>query len=569
MKTIKNCIIILILLIFSENILYAQSNLEKGWDAFYKNNRKEARDFFGKAMSDANSKAEASLALAFINEVDGKNDAAFKNFQTFFSTSENPYPYLYALWHRPVVFSYDNKLDADKIDFLKTIINDPKANGTLKAMAHASLGNHYAATNNSSKSNEEYDKIGSIAQWQLAGEFENISASGFDKTYDPISNPQSSSVFTNKNGVKVKWFTIVGNRMDKWVDLTYHLFTNNSIIYAQTFINSPTDQQVQLRIGTSGSIKAWVNDALVLFESEELNNDLDTYNIGVKLNKGNNRVLLQIGSSEIDRSNFLVRITDENGNPIESLQASSEYQDYAKANTPVFTLHKIFAEDYFENKIKQEPEQICNYLILSAAYLRNDKAYEARKILLSAEKKEPECSYIKTDLIEAYARDDNETEAGIAIEWLKEHDAENLLSMNLFYNEEIKKESYEEAQKILKNIESAYGEDEASISKKIDLLGNLKMRDEMLQEIEKAYSKYPEYYDFVNLKSLVEQQINKNYNAGVDVYKKYLKNNYSIDAQKSLSTAYFAKGDAQAGLTAYASPFAKYAVDKLFCASIE
>ena len=34
-------------------------------------------------------------------------------------------------------------------------------------------------------------------------------------------------------------------------------------MYAQTFVNSPIAQEVYLRAGTSGSLKVWVNDALV------------------------------------------------------------------------------------------------------------------------------------------------------------------------------------------------------------------------------------------------------------------------------------------------------------------
>src|SRR5205823_14600506 len=131
-----------------------------------------------------------------------------------------------------------------------------------------------------------------------------------------------------KVGAHVKWLEMKGNRMDKWIDLQYHFFADNSIIFAQTFVNSPVEQQVQLRIGTSGSLKAWVNDILVYTEPKERNNDLDTYNSRVKLNKGYNRILLQIGSSEINRSNFLVRITDDNGAPIQGLMALAKKQEY-------------------------------------------------------------------------------------------------------------------------------------------------------------------------------------------------------------------------------------------------
>ncbi|HUM45903.1 MAG TPA: tetratricopeptide repeat protein [Chitinophagales bacterium] len=550
MKT-KQFFIILLSLLLCNGLLKAQGNLDMGWSAFYKNNRSEARNYFTKALSESASKSEASLGLALIEEVDGKNDAAFNHFQVFYKTAANPYPYLFALWHTPVVFAYTLKLKDDRIEFLKSIIDDPKANGTLKAMAHSALGKHYAASNSISKSNEEFAKIGSVAVWQLAGEFENISESGFDKNFDPVSHPEEAATFINKVGAKVKWFEMAGNRNDKWVDFAYHFFIDNSIIYAQTFVSSPVDQQLQLRIGTSGSLKAWVNDALVFTESKERNNDLDTYIAAVKLNKGNNRILLQIGSSEIESSNFLVRLTDDDGNPVAGLKAVAKAQPYNQATTADIKPVRVFAEEYFESKVKEQPEKIIHYLMLASAYLRNDKAYEARKVLLQAQEKEPECSYIKTKLIEAYYREGNETDANIGTEWLKEHDADNLISLNLFYNEEVKKENYEEAEKIVDKITGIYGEDEETMHKRINLLANMKKRDQTLVLIQEAYKKYPTYYDFIVLKSAVEQNVNKNFGAGIDVLKKYLKDNYSSDAQVKLSDAYLAKGDLEAGLDAY------------------
>ena len=230
---------LLIALLICSNVATAQSNLDKGWAAFNKNNRKEAREYFVKASAEPASKAESFLALALIEEVDGKNESAFNNFLNFFKASEDPYPYLFAFWHTDVIFSYQAKQKENRLAFLNSILMDPKANGTLKAMAHSTFGKHYQASNDIVKSREAFGKIASIDKWQLTGEFENISESGFEKNFDPITKATENAVFTNKNGAKVKWFDMKGNREDKWMDFTYHFFTDNSIIYAQTFVSSP------------------------------------------------------------------------------------------------------------------------------------------------------------------------------------------------------------------------------------------------------------------------------------------------------------------------------------------
>lgn len=549
---LRSCFKTLFSIILIINYCNGQSNLEKGWENFNKNKRKEARASFSQALNDPDSKAEAYLALSILSTIEEKKEKAFIDFQNFFKSSDNPYPYLFSLWNTESVFSYESKRKEAQVNFLKSILIDPKANGTLKAMAHSTLGGHYEASNLPQKAKEEYEKIGSISDWQLVGTFENISESGFNKNYEPINHPEDSKEFINKDGAKVKWFTMKGNRVDKWIDFNYHFFSNNSIVYAQTFINSPVDQEIQMRIGTSGSLKTWVNDFMVYSEAEERNNDIDTYIFTVKLNKGFNRILLQIGSSVVKRANFMVRLTDENGHPIQNLKVSTKSQSYSKAQPYQPKIFKIFAEDFFENKLKQVPNNIFHNLILANTYLRNDKAYEARKALLTAQKQAPECSYIKSKLIEAYLRDDNETDIKITKEWIKDNDPDNIYSLNFTFNEELKKEEYEEAEKILNKIVQLYGENEETTSKRITIRSHEKKQDELFELIEQAYKKYPESYQFVELKLLLEQKVKKDFTAGINVIKKYLKNNYSVEAQNKLSDAYFAKSNIEAGIVAYA-----------------
>ena len=484
---------------------FAESELEKGNKAFYSNKRGEAKSAYQNAVLVPNEKAEAHLMLSLLATLEGKEGEAFTQFENFFKVSENPYPYLFSLWSTESVFGTSQKKSPERLKFFNQIVSDPKANGTLKAMAYAALGDHFNASNQLAKSKENYAKIGALDVWSLVGEFENISESGFDKSYEPISKAEDNSTFINKNGAKVKWFKMLGNRNDKWLDFTYHYFYENSIIYAQTFANSPAEQEVTFRIGTSGSVKVWLNDALVVSESEERNNDMDTYQAKVKLNKGFNRILVQIGSSEINRSNFLARITDDFGNNIQGITYSSGYQPYNKSNAPLPKIIPIFAERFFDEKVNSGKATVIDYLLLANAHLRNDKGYEARKALSKAQMLAPNCSYLKIKQIEAYNRSGNETDAKITIEWLKENDPDGLLTLNLFYQEEIDKENYEEAGKIVDKIEKFYGNNEDILVKRIGLAASEKKQDLLVRLVEDAYKKYPEnsqLWDLPRLKEL-------------------------------------------------------------------
>ncbi len=530
----------------------AQTDLEKGNRAFFSNQRKGARSYYQAALAQPGQKPEAHLMLSLLAAMENREDESFEQFESFFKSSPNPYPYLFSLWSTESVSGSNQKKSEARVNFFNRLLSDPKANGTLKTMACSALGDHYEASNQFARAKEFYNKIGSADVWAMTGVFENISESGFDKPHEPILRPFDDAVFSNKNGAKVKWNRMKGNRNDKWVDFTYHYFTENSVMFAQTFANSPQDQEVYFRIGTSGSLKAWVNDALILSESEERNNDMDTYQTRVKLNKGFNRILIQVGESEIDRANFLLRLTDESGNPLTGFSYSDRYQAYTKSDAgPLPNVIPVFAEKFFEEKIQSGSGQVMDYLFLANALLRNDKGYEARKALNEAKKLAPDFGYLRIKLLEAYNRSENETDAKITLEWLKENDPESLLSLNLFYSEEIEKEDFEKAGSIVQKIESLYGLDEDVFMKKIALAGKNKKQDLQIRLIEEGYKKYPENYNYVNLKVIVEKDINKSISSALSVLKKYLKNHYFYDAQNLLSELYIDNGMISQGIDAY------------------
>jgi tetratricopeptide (TPR) repeat protein len=538
-------------LVFCSFGLFAQTDLEQGNQAFFQNKRQEAKEKFQKSTLNAEQKPEAHLMLSILAGMEGKDDLSYQEFEKFFNASSNPYPYLYAFWNTESVYGAGAKKPEGQRIFFEKITQDPKAHGTLKAMAWSVLANHYNSSNQHSKGKEMYAKIGDINKWALAGEFENISESGFDKAYEPITNPFDTAIFINKNGSSTKWIVPSGNRNDRWYDVKYSYFADDAIIYAQSFVNSPADQEVVFRVGTSGSIKVWINDALALVEAEERNNGMDTYAAKVKLNKGYNRILLQIGSSELNQCNFMVRLTDDAGNPVAGITAETGYKPYSKASFPLPARIPIFAEEFFEKRIDGGKGSVLDYISLATAYLRNDKGYEARKALKKAAELQPTCAYIKLQQIQAYNRSENETDAKITVEWLKENDPDNLVSLRLKFGEEVDKETYEEAHKVVDKIANLYGLEDEIYLKRIRLAALEKKQDKLISLVEEAYKKFPELYSFVDLKVDVENSINKNNAKAISILRKYLKNNYSNDAMGDLSTLYFGGNNPMQGVETY------------------
>jgi hypothetical protein len=251
-------------------------------------------------LKSGNQAAECLLALSLIESHNGHQEEAFNYFQSFFNVSPDPYPYIYAFWTSGIFGSGSKQGSNNVKSFMMRLADDAKADATLRSMAADNVGGKLAAANKIADSKSWYAKMGDIKNWNTVGTFQNFSASGFNKDFGVLAHPEESYSFTNSTGAPVNWFSIPDARNDRWLDFNFHYDISNSIIYAQTFLQANADMEVKLLLGVSGSFKIWMNDALVGSEQEERNTDIDVYNYQVKLQKGYNRILIQIGSSELN-----------------------------------------------------------------------------------------------------------------------------------------------------------------------------------------------------------------------------------------------------------------------------
>ncbi|MGB5926563.1 MAG: hypothetical protein WBH03_00235, partial [Cyclobacteriaceae bacterium] len=405
---------------------------------------------------------------------------------------------------------------------------------------------HYKSVNDFDKANEYFDKIGSVNAWQLAGTFENISASGFDNDYAPITHPEPDAKFENKNGAPVEWYELPGT-MNRWVDLTYHYIYGNSVIFAQSFAQSPEDRDVQFRIGTSGSVKVWINDELVLSEDEELNNDLDTYIVNTRLKKGNNRLLVQVGESEIDAMNFMVRITDEKGTPYTDIDYSTKYAAYPKGTGKKAERADSFVESFFSEKVKSDPDNLLNYIILSEALQRNGKAQESKKVLNEALELAPQSVYVHLGLLKAYNTLDNSTASSMIVEKLKSLPGESTFGLHVKINEAFEDQDLEGAEELIKELEETYHEDLTLLMYQIKLASSNQDIEGLVRLGEQGYKQYPDNYALVNIKYAIEKKMKGNTSGAIKLLEKYADKYYSYQAINTLSDYYFEIGNNKKG----------------------
>ncbi|HEX2608346.1 MAG TPA: DUF3857 domain-containing protein [Flavisolibacter sp.] len=451
--------------------------------------------------------------------------------------------YLYALWFNESLLGPYSKKDESQLNFLNQVLNDKSFNPSIRSAAHYMKGMHFVFSNDFVKASQEWVQTGGIQDWQLVGPFENISGSGFNNQYGPLASTSAETRFKGINSIDVGWFTPSKMNKEGWIMTYPNLPYSSAIVYAQTFVYSPEDRKVMLNAGVCGTLKVWVNDGLVLSESKERVTEIDYYKNYCQLKKGYNRVLVQLGYTSNVTSNFFIRFSDEAGETLKDLTVTSKVQPYSasKETQPAHSL-KHFAEVYFEERIKNEPANLINYILLSQTYLRNQRVTEARQVTEKALLQAPENPLLRFELMQCLLKAENKTLLSRELQWLKENDAESYVNLQIQINNLIEEEKYAEAMEELNKMSRLYGEDLNVLHTRAKLLGKLEKLDELVDLVQKNSIKYPTDISFLSMTYNIQKLVKKDSKAAFSVYEKYLRNNYNYEVIDYLASEYKDQG---------------------------
>lgn len=523
---------------------WAQDSYQQLWSSLNKNDRNAAQKWLQGAKSNEQTAIDAHLTEAFLNtfgavksEVPGLVNALHK-------MGDERNAYAYALWFHPgFLGEYGKKVEPHQLSALNQVFSDPAYNGSLKSAAHYVKALHHVYANEFAKAAKEFAQIGGLGNWQLTGPFENISGSALNVAYDPIKKASPDSRFKGLNDIEVGWFTPARMSNEGWVFTRNHILEDEAIVYAQTFVQAPEDMEVLLAVGGNGAIKVWVNDALTISKTEEHATELDYYKAPARLRKGFNRVLVQLGYANNSSPNFIVRFTDQGFNAITSLRTTSEFKPYTPAPpsvTPKAIPH--FAEVYFQKKIKQEPANLVNYLLLSQAYLRNNRTSDARQVLNKALELAPENSLVRFELIQCLLKEDNRTLLMEEIERLKEADPECYLTLSLEVRRLTDEEKYEEALALLDRLTTRFGDNTEVFNSRINLLAELEKNEELFQLIEAGYKKYKNSARANELMFNLKKKGYQDKKAAIEVLERFCATNYHYELLNLLANEYKEQG---------------------------
>lgn len=529
------------------------NDYDKAWEALHRNDRKKAVEYFRKALKNPTTAANAYITLVYLDKFDGNKNGGPGFSERIIRSLNDPNPYLYAMWFQPAALGeYGRKTAASQLDLLEEVFKNSRLNGSIKAAAHYVKGTHYMSSNDFAQALEEWKQVGSILNWQFAGPFENLSGTGFYKDHGPLAHPEAAAAFSGINKAPLHWFTPTASNRDAWKFVNCHVLYKTAIVFAQSFLYSPEEKDIVLNAGGSGSLKVWVNDALVIAASKERTTELDYYRSTCRLNKGYNRILVQIGFTGNPAANFIIRCTDKNGNAIDGLKETTAVQTYQKA-APAAGPEEIkhFAEVFFQEKIKAEPANPVNYILLTQTLLRNERSFEARKAIEVALKRFPDNSLLRFELIQCLLKEKDRTLLSQQVERIKEKDPDCLIAYQLSIRQLIDEEKYEEAEGRYADMIKHYAENSETIQTRIDILNGRKKYDEAIKLIATAYEKYPQSPAIVEMIFDVQKNAYKNIDQALDVYRRYLDSNFSFALLKQLGQEYMEQGKKDEGLACW------------------
>ncbi len=364
-----------------------------------------------------------------------------------------------------------------------------------------------------------------------------------------MEHPEPGAIFKSLSNADIKWFTPETESKDGWIPIVYQFNKSTAVVYAQSFVTSPSDQPVYCNVGCTGSVKVWINDELVIAESKEKNTELDHYSIKYDLKKGVNRVLIQVGFTNSSYPAFSVRLTDDKYRPLPGITSSANYASYPKSTSaakPV--LIPGFAQKYFAAKIEKEKNNLVNYLLLADVYLRNEDLLEARQVLTNALKTAPDNSLIRMKLLEVLNKENNRTAYLEELEKIKKLDPESVDVYDLNIQELFKSEKYEECETELQKRVKLYGENEVTDAYELMLLAQDKKYDDLVKVAEKMYIKYPGNAKLIPMMYSIKKDVYKDNKGALKVYDTYMKNNYDYDTYIKFADLLIEQGNTKKGL---------------------
>ncbi len=521
--------------------LSAQLNpLQSGYDLLVDNRAEEARDYFSGRLTGPFA-GDAALALCLAETMLHHAEAAlaaYHRFATLETDAAKRNAFLDAFWQ-----VQSRELGKESYAYHEAQVDNPYTR--MRPLALYTLAEHHHLKGELRKSRELYGRIGTVQPWSIVGPFENISESGFDRDFGVPGHPERDARFINKRGVAVSWIPLERPGRSGWLHFGNYLNAEDAIVYAQSYCQSPGDREAVFRLGTSGSVKVWVNDRLAFSEVHERDNHLDTYVFRAPLQAGHNRVLIQIGASGDGGANFQLRLTDEAGNSLSDLDWTNEPGNYTVGPDRAPDVMANPTEAWFRARIAGGQSTIVDLLAFSQFYLLNGFHEEARAILAKARTDYPSNLQVITQMIPVLRALEDETGASEIEQQLVQEHPDYSLSLLSRLSDAKDLEDWPRCDELIAQYRHRYGDSETLLKQEIFVTANRGETDKTAALIQLGMARYPESTDFLLGQAHFESSVRNRPANAIRLLEKYLKDHYREGVVEQLIDLNYKAGNAQ------------------------
>ena len=260
----------------------AQDSLQEVYDLIKVEKYNEATQLSGKLAESGNIEAKILECKLIMNS--GQSEKSAEVFQALYKSNPDILPYVYANFFKDYISgSRGNKKDFN-INFLQELYKNQDTKGKLLANTKYWLGFHELLKVNNKASKKYFSEINHINNWSYVGPFDNVMNSGFNKDFQVLEHPEETFTFKGNYGQDIQWFTPPQDYNEGYLSVQSHFKGKPIIIFAQCFVNSPSEQEVLIDFPYSGSAKLWLNDQLIYSESAQRIMGYNGYHIKTKLN---------------------------------------------------------------------------------------------------------------------------------------------------------------------------------------------------------------------------------------------------------------------------------------------
>jgi len=507
--------------------------LQQAWKEIESTNYTKAEELLKKATLSNETSLRGHLGLMYLYSFQRRYAEGEKSFESVLEKASNPYPYFYAGIYNN--FSHSLNLEDNSFErLLSKMANDEAAPGSLRASSAELFALLITKKGELNIAKEYFEKVGAIDTWKLIGPFDNAGGSGYDKKYAPETEFNPGAKYLALNGIEAEWFVPPATRRDHWVDFTRYFPYYEAAFYAVSFVHSEQEKNAQVRVGTSGAMKTWFNDNLIITEPEETNNGADTYIAPVQLKKGWNKIMVKVCNSDLGRVNFLARITNEKGVPLAGLKYSTDKQEYTpETKDPLPMLQNEFQE-FLKKYVDNNPEHVEHILLLADSYLRNEQSEKAELVLREAINKSPKSPLLLEAMIEVYSRNKKYDEISTTLETIATVDSTIPTAIEYHFREYIKNDQFDRADYLLEIVKQQSPESERYYEYAIDL-ALARKSDQLLPLMKDAFARFPNSLRFATMQAIYISQTQNDTEGAIAIFNRLLKKSYTADLLMLLS----------------------------------